>query len=265
MRVFLLPKSYRGEHSCSLSGKDYHYLIKVLRLKEGAIFAGRDSSGELYSILLNSIDHRTRNCTITCTPEKNTGSFSEAIPDGNSLPEIHIYQCILKGKKTDQVVRQVTEIGVTRFIPVQSEFTVSDIKEKGSRKKDRWETIRDEALQQSGSAVITEIEEPLMFDRIVEDWGNRGLGIFFHQESLSQGSLLDIIREHAMDEQGSYVPIALMIGPEGGFSDSEIRHLSKAGFKAAFLKTNILRAETAAIYASACTQFIVQELPSLFS
>lgn len=259
MRVFLLPKPYNGEHSYCLSGKDYHYLIKVLRLREGAIFAGRDSLGNLYSILVNSIDHKSRRCMITCTPEKNTATFSEVIPDGKSLPEIHLYQSILKGKKTDQVVRQITEIGITRFIPVQSEFTVSDIREKSSRKKERWETIRDEALQQSGSAVITKIDEPLMFDKVLEDWDARGLGIFFHQEALSQGSLSDIIREHATAEHGTFVPIALMIGPEGGFSDDEVQYLLKAGFKAAFLKTNILRAETAAIYASACTQFLLQE------
>ncbi len=264
MRVFLLPDSFNGERQLQLQNKQYHYLIRVLRLKEGSQFVGRDASGKLWDLLLNSIDTNHHSCTISCTETTSVVQQGEnALPPQSELPEIHLYQSLLKGKKFDTLIRQTVEIGVTRIIPLQSEYSVPDLLSKDSKKKiSRWQTIRDEALQQCGSPVRTEIASPIPFASLQSDWGDRGLLIFLHQEELISKSLKVSIEEFASRSEKRF-PIALVIGPEGGLSDSEIVQLKKAGFTPAFLKTNILRAETAALYAVSCTQMVLSEIFSL--
>ncbi len=264
MRVFLLPDSFKGEHLLQLRDKQYHYLIRVLRLKEGSQFVGRDGSGELWDLLLNSINLKDHSCTVSCNKNIEIARSGEnALPPQTLLPEIHLYQSILKGKKFDTLIRQTVEIGVSRIIPVQSEYSLPDLLSKDSRKKlGRWETIRDEALQQCGSPVRTKIASPIPFSSLQTDWADRGLLIFLHQEELISKSLKTSIEEYASQTEGRF-PIALAIGPEGGLSDSELEQMKKAGFTPAFLKTNILRAETAALYAVSCTQMILTEIFSL--
>ncbi|MGM0432362.1 MAG: RsmE family RNA methyltransferase [Spirochaetota bacterium] len=255
MRVFILPEEFSGERTFTLTGRDYHYLVRVLRLKEGAVLTGRAKDGSLWNLLINTINLRESRCKVTC-------SRLESEPrEAFDLPEIHVYQCLLKGKKFDRLLRQLVEIGVTRFIPVASEFTIPDVMSKGAQgsRRDRWQQIRDEALQQSGSPVITDIEAPLKFSHIAEDWSSRGLGLMFHQEPLDPKSLREVITEYQEDVSRIHFPVALVIGPEGGLSDRELGTLKQACFKPAYLPTNILRSETAAIYAAACTQMLLSE------
>ena len=261
MRVFLLPAGFRGERHLELEGKSYRYLIKVLRLREGAQFPGRDAQGNLWDLLLNRIDTGKRSCTVTCTEHTQAiGHGENSLPPQEALPEIHLYQSVLKGKKLDTLIRQAVEMGVSRIIPVQSDYSVPDYMGKeGASRMNRWKVIRDEALQQCGSPILTEIAEPIRLSGIQDDWAGRGLGVFFHQEELSPVTLQGTIQGY-VQHTGSIPAVALVIGPEGGLSDDEVECMKKAGFKPAFLKTNILRAETAALYAAACTQMILTEL-----
>jgi 16S rRNA (uracil1498-N3)-methyltransferase len=258
MRVFMLPRSFGNERTITVSGKHYHYLIQVLRYDVGTVFPGRAVDGSLWQLLITGINHKDRSCSLTCSPaSEHAEGFSTSLPEDNDLPEIHLYQSLLKGKKLDVLIRQLVEIGIQRFIPVQTTYSIPQLLEKeSSSKHNRWCQIRDEAIQQSGSSIITEIERPMSFDQMLEDWNRRGLGIFFHHEILEQKSLNRIISEHG----NRNLPVALVIGCEGGLSDGEVERLRNCDFKPAFLRTNILRAETAALYASACTQMILQEM-----
>jgi len=265
MRVFLMPRSFSGERSFTLTGKDFHYLVHVLRFREGATCVGRASDGSLWNLLINKIDSRRHICTVTCSPAGDQPErTSNPLPSVGSLPEIHLYQCVLKGKKFDALLRQAVEIGVSRIIPVQSAYTVPDLFSKDSKNKERrWQLIRDEALQQCGSSVMTQIAPPIRFRDLTADWDSHGLGIFFHHEPIENRSLTELITGYRDNTGSSDFPVSLVIGPEGGLSDEEIADMKKAGFLPAFLKTNILRAETAAIYAAACTQMIMTDIDQL--
>lgn len=264
MRIFLLPSEFHGERSIDLKGKDYRYLIKVLRFTEGSVFRGRDGSGNIYSLLVSRIDHAARVCTLSVSSvETFEHDASNPMPAESSLPDITLYQCVLKGKKMDTLLRQCVEIGIRRFSPIQSDHTVPDIISKDTAKRlQRWNSIRDEALQQSGSPVMTEIEHPMTIDQMISQWDTDSLGIFFHQEPLSPQSLEETISSYAEQTGSDDFPVSLVIGPEGGLSDREVSELKKAGMRPAFLKTNILRAETAAVYAAACTQMLLTGLPT---
>jgi 16S rRNA (uracil1498-N3)-methyltransferase len=266
MRVFLLPASFAGDRECELTGKDYRYLIRVLRFSEGSCFPGRDAQGRLWDLMIEQIDHRNRICRVSVREQqlsRTTGS--NPLPSVEQLPEIHLFQCVLKGKKLDTLIRQSVEIGIHTFTPVQSAFSVPDFLTKDPMNKiTRWEVIRDEALQQCGSSVMTAIARPISLGELIRDWDRSQLGIFFHQEPLNSLSLQQCIVQHQSSVGRGEFPVSLLIGPEGGFSDAEVADLKKAGFTPAFLRTNILRAETAAVYAAACTQMILSEISSQF-
>lgn len=242
MRLFLLPETYTGGSSLILGGKDFHYLIRVLRYKKGTEFSGRDTQGNLFILKILKIFENSCNLKV----KKSENDFKE-------LPEIIIYQCVCKGRKMDQIIRQATETGVSEIIPVASDFSVSKMDSEKSAKIDRWNNIIREAVQQSGSLVNTKIGKSVIIDKLVEINSSAGdLGLFFHQKVLDSGSL----HEYLNSGTGK---IYLVVGPEGGLSDRETGILLNKGFKSIYFKTNILRAETAAIYGISAVQTILLE------
>ena len=156
----------------------------------------------------------------------------------------------------DQIIRQATEAGVFKIIPVVSDFSVSRLDTEKSGKIDRWRKIIREAIQQSGSRVNTQIELPVtIYERfVIDEYAciDGGIGLFFHQEALDQSTLHGYLSTNP-------ARISLIIGPEGGLSDREIEVLYNNNFKSVYLKTNVLRAETAALYAVSAVQTILLE------
>ena len=247
MRLFLLPDSFNNDSSIELTGKDYHYLIKVLRYKIGTEFSGRNRDGHIFNLSILSIGEN--HCVL---------SIKDSKLEKTILPEIILYQCICKGKKMDLIIRQATEAGISKIVPVNSDFAVAKLEKGNTAKIERWNKITREAIQQSGSIVNTQICNPINIDEIEElSYSDRAsdterIGLFFHQEILDTGT----IHEYLSTKPKS---ISLLIGPEGGLSEREIEVLNIKKYKSVYLKTNILRAETAALYAVSAVQTILLE------
>ncbi|WP_422479837.1 RsmE family RNA methyltransferase [Pleomorphochaeta sp. DL1XJH-081] len=253
MRIFVLPSDFRGASRYTIEGKDVHYLTKVLRLSEGDSITGRDIEGKFWDITIQTI--RKDSCILACHPTQSIASSStDSLPVFRGpFPEIHLYQAICKGKKMEQIVRQATELGVTRIIPISTEFCVADISKKEKDRISRYESIAKEAMQQSGSPVVTEIGKPLPFDKVASDWNGRGTALLFHQTTVEKQKELYEILQIQRDNK-IHTPIAIVIGSEGGFSEREVASLIAENFLPVLLKTNILRAETAAIASIAIVQ-----------
>ncbi len=253
MHIFVLPPSFSGTKEFQLDSKDSHYLTRVLRLNAGSLFPGRDRQGNLWDLLISEVDKKF--VLLTCTPasDKNTSL---------TMPSISLFQCVCKGKKMDQIIRQATEIGVKEILPVVSRYTLSNAGSSAHiplQKVERWEIIIKEALQQSGSPVITELHTPQSFEEMLVFIESRYAGLFFHQEKLSSQSLTERLLEYKDKKGEKQLPLALIIGPEGGFSEKEVEKMRKTGLEPVFLNTNILRAETAAIYALAAVQTLLSD------
>ena len=245
MRLFLIPEFYKGGSILELTGNDYHYLIRVLRYKKGFEFSGRDDKGNFFDLTIKEIfDDR-------CILE-----VKESVVEQVKLPEIILYQCVCKGKKMDRIIRQSTEAGVYSIIPVVSDHSVSRLDTEKSGKINRWRKIIREAIQQSGSRVNTQIGSPVTIDELAgineSACISGAIGLFFHQEALDHGTLHGYLSSQPMR-------ISLVIGPEGGLSDREIEVLYNNNYKSVHLKTNVLRAETATLYAVSAVQTILLE------
>lgn len=257
MKLVVLPRDYDGGPLCIVRGSVFHHLAHVRRTTIGARLEGLTADGTPVRLTVQEIgdDHCSLSVEHVANPEEHTRGED---------PRIVLFQCIPKGKKLDTIVRQSAETGVSLIVPVQSERSIprpSDTASKNSRAKhERRRKIVREAIQQSGSAVITEIAEPIAFSRIGDAFaelasgstGASAVGLFFHEISMQSSGIHVYLKD---------VPetIALCVGPEGGFSPTEVTTLTDMTFRPVYLGRNVLRTETAALYAVAAVQTVIRE------
>jgi len=257
LKQFVLNSKPDKNGHLRFEGGDYRYLARVRRLAPGeyfpALLPGADSS---VSVKVLSVDNRVLVGEIS---DEKSGRPESSVSK-NSLPPMFLFQSLPKGEKMDIIVRQAAEGGIEQIVPFMSEF--SEVKSKNSwHKFTRWERIIKEARQQSGSLTATVIRQPVSIDGLFAFWEelnarNSGvLGLLFHHFPLANTSL----HEYLYKEPGI---VALAIGPEGGFSDSEAQRFIAAGFKPLTIGETILRTETAALYAQAVVRILLLERDS---
>jgi len=243
MRIFILPEGFKDERELRISGEQFHYLSRVLRLREGDKLSGTDGKGRTYTLSVGEIRRDSLTLLVTGYQERSVDNC-----------RISLLQCLPKGKKMDLIVRQAAETGVWRIIPLFSSYSIPRIENTATleRKVSRWRRIIKEALQQSGSLCPTSIEQPAAMEAFVGDKEIQGVKIFFHQEPISRFSLHGLLAPGERD-------ITLLIGPEGGLAEKEIEFLKGAGFFPVYLGGRVLRSETAALFAVAAAQTILKE------
>ncbi len=265
MRQLLLPALPDERGEILLSGSDYHYLIQVLRLREGSLVEARCVDGTLLFFKISLIRRKARELTLQVTAQEkraipatagaNQGSLADIPPE---FPRLVLLQWILKGSRMDQVVRQATETGVAVIIPVSGERSLAREPDAvGGGKSSRWERVVREARQQSGSPVSTKITNPMTLEAAVAYWqtlveDQNATALVLTEAPLARKTL----HEYLVSNSGA---VALAVGPEGGMSEQEIRTLETAGFSPLHFRTNILRAETAALYGIAAIQMALTE------
>ena len=148
---------------------------------------------------------------------------------------IVIYQAMIKREKFEEILQKSVELGSSKFVPFESEFcAVKDY----VAKKERLEKIVRGACKQCECSKMMDIEDPINFDLMLEQAKQHKMCIFALER---QGQPFDF------EKLKDYDDIAIIIGPEGGFSTSEKEKILKARVKAISLGSRILRSETAAI------------------
>lgn len=246
-----------------LIGKDFRYLRQVLRLSVGDMFSLRLPSGELCNTTVAKIDDSEKKITLqVCDLITDSDSANSENLPSEKLREIWLFMFVPKPVKFEQIVRQATECGVSRIIPVASEFSQKGA-EKMNFKGDRFERIIKEARQQSGSAVNTIVENVISFDAMCELWKSENetnsdskFGCVLYERSDFTVSMKTAFAEN---NKKSIEKAAIVVGSEGGISPSEIEKMKSAGFVPIHFRTNILRCETAALYGISVLQSFIEE------
>lgn len=258
MRLFLLPPSFNPQEPLVLTGKDYNYIVRVLRLREGQNLTGRDTQGRTWSLEIIKISDSS--CAVEAREMPKAVATTDALPSCRPQKTVVLYQCIPKGRKTDDIIRMATEAGAYRIVLVHSRNCVSDFTGAEEGKFSRYRAVVREAVQQSGSLVPTEVEGvidisqvPAHFSALCKELGTEGKGLFFHQCPVGekQQDLCSLL-------SGFDGAAGILIGSEGGLTDTETDNLVMQGFSPVLLKTNILRCETAAIYAVGAVQTLLE-------
>ena len=247
MRHFVLPEGFSGQEEFDLPPADAHYLKNVLRLRKGDSLPGRDTAGGTYHLTVVALGPET----VRLRVQPKSGGTRDA------STRLVLYQCLPKGTKFDEIVRRATEIGVGAIVPLLSDYSVPKFRDKRhlEAKMERWRRIVRDAVQQSGSTVVPNIMPPLELgeiERLPSEGSDGVMGLFFHQAALTKKSLHHYLA-------ASLNEIRIVIGPEGGFSEGEVSHLLESGYNPVYLGPQVLRTETAAIFAMAAVATVVLE------
>ena len=263
-----------GALTVRLGGEEYHYLVRVRRLRPGGVFRALLPSGEPVRVRVVATEGGTLRGEIEAAPESSPPEAPDETPAngvgdraaGPERPRIILFQALPQGAKMDLIVRQATEAGVMEIYPFEGARSAARHGEAGG-KLARWERIVKEARQQSGSAVDTRVFRPCSGEAIFAVWErvktgyHAPLGMMLHPAGNGPGGPLEQGAFHGyLDKNPGAVVIA--IGPEGGFSPAEVDRFLAADFKPLSLGDTVLRTETAALYAAAAVRVILWERSS---
>jgi 16S rRNA (uracil1498-N3)-methyltransferase len=211
----------------TLAGEQAHRIARVLRMQPGARLA-------LFS------EEREFECELVSLQPRVCVRLLEEVPAQSPQRELVLYQALIRPNRFEWLIEKLTELGVSAIVPLLSERTTVRPSEIGATRLERWRRIAVEAAEQCGRRRVPTIEAPVSFTAALTQ--ARGC-IVFAWEGMRGGET------PAADNEGG--PIALFVGPEGGWSAAEADHARAAGARFAGLGPNLLRAETAAIVAAA--------------
>lgn len=186
--------------------------------------------------------------------QRVTFRIVEPIAPEPPSPEITIFAALIKFDRFEWLVEKATELGVARIVPVDADRTEEGLARAAAKRVDRWRKIARESSQQARRIRIPEIAAPATFDAAVSD---STPARFFLEEQPGADPLLRALPAVRTPAD----TIAILTGPEGGWTDRERALAVRSGWKPVSLGRQILRAETAAIAALAILGHGWQILP----
>ena len=210
-----------------------HHLVKVLRYPQGKDIVVFNGDGFDYSAI---VLEAKKSCVVKILDKLQN--------DTESKLNLTLVQGIAKGEKMDFLMQKAVELGVGKIAPVFTEHCVVRLKgEKLNKRHAHWQKIVIGACEQSGRAVVPEVIKPMNLSEYLDQKVEQGF-VLHHR---AQQSLLAI---------EPMTQATLLIGPEGGLSEAEIKRSVQAGYQPLLLGSRILRTETASLAAIANMQLL---------
>lgn len=266
MRQYISDVMPDAKGFLEIDGRGFKHICNVLRAKIGDVVAVRFPDGALHEMAVSKIDVKKKIVVMRKNKNPDAGAaVTENAENANaaSALEMWLFMFVAKPQKMELVVRQATECGVKKIVPVIGEYSqAGNVSACESRcDTERFSRIIKEAREQSGSATATQIELPVSVNDAARMW----------KDAVSANGIGDSRAIVLYEKTDSTVPIyeaasngdvnlaAVAVGCEGGISAGEIEILSAAGFMPVHFSTNILRCETAALYGIAALQTVIIE------
>lgn len=201
-----------------------HHLRRVLRLGEGAAVEVSDGRGRVAAAELR---------------DSGLGLLGAPVPHAAPTPRISVLQGLPKGRAIEEVVRTLTELGVARITPVETDHAVRTLTgDKRERRRDRWESIARSACEQARRAHRPVVDPSLALDQ--------ALGLVDGPLIVADVGAPRQLRP-VLEELRDPDAVTVAVGPEGGWSDVEVKRLEAVpGARRARLGPTVLRTEHAA-------------------
>ena len=213
-------------NTAEITGEDVRHIGKVLRLKTGDRITVCDGRGTEYAAVIDGIGPDSVSCTL-----------SDGKPcDTESGYHVTLLQAVPKTGKMETIVQKCVELGVYAVLPVLTARCVPVPSRDYEKKRVRYQRVALEAAKQSGRGIIPEVGSLI---RLSELDVSRFDDLIVAYERERDTTLKQVLRE------GVGKKIGILIGPEGGFEEEEIRRLTEQGCRTVSLGTRILRTETA--------------------
>lgn len=230
------PEPLRGQERVRLSPSAAKHLVTVLRLKPGAAVTLFDGSGFEFPGTLDEVDKKH-------AWVKLSGMHGTVV---ESPLKVALAQGVSRGERMDYTVQKAVELGVAEILPVITERSVVKLDTAAAEKKrDHWQAVAISACEQSGRVRIPPVQAPSTLARFLSAPPEADLKLMLDP---SGGVTAGILPRPADGK------VLLLVGPEGGLSETERALAAKAGFQGLKLGPRILRTETAALVALSLLQ-----------
>ncbi len=246
MHRFYLPPEKAAAPVLTLTGQEAHHALHVLRLRQGDIVTVLDGAGT--QILCEVQDGARDHLRLKVTEQRRLP------PPGC---QVTLLQALPKGKTIETIIQKATELGVARIVPLLTDRVVVHLdSQAGGTKLAKWHAVAVEAVKQCGSPWLPKIEPPITPREYIQRAENVELPMV--------ASLQDNARHpreyfRAFQTTNRRLPssVCVWIGPEGDFTQEELKLIQSAGARPITLGRLVLRADTAAIY---CLSILNYEL-----
>lgn len=215
-----------------LIGTHAQHLARVLRARIGQEFDIATPDGVRRGTVLNISDDRVE------------FELGQSVGDADQQ-QLTLVLAVFKFDRMEWAIEKCTELGVTKIMPVIARRTDSHLASTAERRVERWRRIVIQAAEQSRRAKPPDIALPMKFkDALSADSQRTGSLRIVLAETEDQRTLAEAVGSSEAEA------LTLAVGPEGGWTDEELKLFHDAGWLSASLGTTILRAETAAIAAT---------------
>jgi 16S rRNA (uracil1498-N3)-methyltransferase len=247
MPTFLVQKKNVSGDTAVLSGTEAGHMLRSLRLAAGDSFHAFDEEGTRYRMRILEATSRSLRAEILET-------FA---PEPPPRVAVTLLVGLPKADKMDFILEKATELGVSMVVPFRSSRTIPRVDPSDAKKRLlRWERVALSAAKQCGSGRVPEVSGIVPFNEaLLHAAGHDGRIVFYEGER-------DFSLKRVLSGMPGVKSIALLVGPEGGFSSDEVREAVAAGCRRAGLGSRILRVETAALAVLSMVMYhFEEELP----
>lgn len=230
IRLFINTPLSLGQ-TLELSEAQSHYLCNVMKLKADDKFLGFDGTSGEYELQITKQAKKHVEAKIL---QKHRNFIAS--------PDVWLLFAPLKKDQTDFVIQKSVELGVSKLIPTITRYTISD-----KTKTERFVAQSIEAAEQCRRLDIPEVVSAKTLSEILSNWDS-SRRLYYMDESRTGTPVREAFSQAS-------APIAILVGPEGGFSEDELKLLRQLDFATGVtLGPRILRAETAVVSALSCWQ-----------
>ncbi|HRW12462.1 MAG TPA: 16S rRNA (uracil(1498)-N(3))-methyltransferase [Syntrophomonas sp.] len=246
-RFYVNPQEIKG-NQVRLDQEQSRHIEKVLRFVPGDRIMVFDGLGREYEVVLSRV-----------VAGQAEGEIIRRLPVGDEpVMRVKLVQGIAKGDKMDFIIQKAVELGVDAIYPLSSQHAVVKLeKERALKKQERWRVIAREACKQCRRNRIPEVYPPLSLASMLEIIDAQPAIMLYENEK--QQGFKELLKEkcpYLLGEQELF----LIIGPEGGFAETEVEQARSQGVMTAGLGPRILRTETAGL---AALTIVLYELADL--
>lgn len=242
---FVDPAQIQG-NEVRITGSDVKHIKNVLRMKKGEELS-----------VSNGADRKEYRCGIEELGEEEILCRIRFIKEADvELPSrVYLFQGLPKGDKMELIVQKAVELGVYEIIPVAARRAVVKLDEKkAERKRERWQGIAEAAAKQSRRKVIPDISPVMTMKEAIDYASSMDIRLIPYEMAEGMERTKEII-----DSLKPGQSIAVFIGPEGGFEESEIEAAKKADICPITMGKRILRTETAGFTILAWIMYRLEE------
>ena len=248
-KFFIKTENLKENKEIWITGSDVNHIKNVLRKKiDDKINICNSDTQKNYECVIKNIEENK----IVCKILDEVKSLAE------SNLNITIFQGLPKSDKMELIIQKATELGVKTTVPVITKRTVIKLKDKDKQNKvDRWRKIAEVAAKQSGRDIIPTIENIINIADIKFDEFDKIFVLYENEEKISIKDEIEQLKNDNKEE----LNIGIVIGPEGGFAESEIEQLRlNQNVSVVTLGKRILRTETVALVVSGILMYELGDL-----